>query len=229
MNERHYERKFYHDLLNLASSSRGISEVIKDVDEKTRTEMLALLGDLSETMIETINTRRHYCNLVANDHKLHPTSVDCEKLLKNLRESYTRHTLADNKEIRICPIEKPIPPHKITLTTDKDLLQNALGYGIRTALETITHGQAVILGLKNEVHKEKTLIDFTFTFPGSISEEAKSRVFKEPVSEEHSLTGHAAYVFYTLITTALKGSVSWATEDDKIILCAHFEENSLTC
>jgi hypothetical protein len=229
MNERHYERKFYHDLLNLASSSRGISELIKEVDDKTRSEMLALLGDLSETMIETINTRRHYCNLVANDLRLHPSTVDCEKLLKSLRECYARHTLADNKEIRISSVEKPTPSHKISLTTDKDILQNALGYGIRTALETIAPGQAVSLGLKAETRKGITLIDFTFTFPGSISEEAKAHVFMEPVSDERSLTGHDAYVFYTLITVALKGSASWATEGDKLILCSHFEENSLTC
>jgi len=41
MNERTIERIFYHDVLNLASSLRGITEVIADVDEATRVEMLA--------------------------------------------------------------------------------------------------------------------------------------------------------------------------------------------
>jgi hypothetical protein len=220
MNERHYERKFYHDLLNLVSSVRGISEVIKDVDEKTRAEMLALLGSLSETMIETIHARRLYSNLIVHDLKCHPTSIDCERLLKRLTDIYTQHTLAENKTVQISPILKQIPAQKIVLNTDKDLLQGALGYGIRTALESIESGQSVILGVKTEAHNR---IVFSITFPGSISEKVKELVFKEPAGEETGLTGHSAYIFFALITEALKGSASWTTQGGSITISADFE------
>jgi len=225
MNERHYERKFYHDLLNLVSSVRGISEVIKDVDEKTRTEMLSLLGSLSETMIETIHARRLYCNLLGHDLKCRLASVDCERLLKRLTDIYTRHTLAENKAVRVSPIEKQTPAQKILLNTDKDILLGALGYGVRTALESIEPRQAITLGLKTDAQNR---IIFSITFPGSISEEVKELVFKEPAGDKIGLTGHSAYIFSALITEALKGSANWTEHEGAITLCAHFEGNGLT-
>jgi hypothetical protein len=224
MNERLYERKFYHDLLNLASSTRGITEVIRDVDQKTSEEMLALLGNISETMIETINARRQYCGLIANDLKPTLSSVDCEKLLKRLTVIYTRHTLAAKKSVTAALTEKPDPSQKILLNLDKDILQGALGYGIRTALEAVAPGQTITLGLQAEKTSSTKRVTFSITFPVLISETDKGRIFKAPEGDETALTGLSAYIFYRLITEILKGSVTYTTLGNSTTLIASFEE-----
>jgi hypothetical protein len=223
MNERQVERKFYHDLLNLASSARGISEVITEVDEKTRSEMLALLGSISETMIETINLRRLYCGLLANDLKLNPCSIDCEKLLTRLVQIYSQHTLSDHKTLCLSPVLKMTPLQKITVMTDKDILQGALGYGIRTALQSSPVASTITLGLKTISMNGSCKILFSLTFPGSIREEEKSLVFKRPEGEAHGLQSHTAHVFHALVTQVLSGSVSWTLQGESITLEALFD------
>jgi len=223
MNERLVERKFYHDLINLASSARGISEVIKDVDENVRTEMLALLGSLSETMIEAINLRRLYCGMIANDLKLNPCEVDCVKLIKRLAEIYTRHPLAENKKIVHTLITTAAPAQKILLKTDKDMLQGALGYGIRTALEAAPAGATITLTLATGTCDGKGPISFTLTFPAALREEEKTLVFKRPEGVKQGLTSHNAYVFHALITQILQGSVNWTIQDGTVTLEARFE------
>lgn len=223
MNERQVERKFYHDLLNLASSARGISEVITEVDEKTRSEMLSLLGSISETMIETINLRRLYCGLLASDLKTNPCSVDCEKLLHRLVQIYSKHTLSDNKTLCLSPVLKMTSSQKITLTTDKDILQGALGYGIRTALESSPAGSTITVGMKTISHQGASQVLFDLTFPGSLSEEQKSLVFKRPEGEACGLTSHSAHIFHALVTQVLSGSVSWTLQGESITLEALFD------
>jgi len=225
MNERQIERKFYHDLLNLAASARGISEVITEVDEKTRSEMLALLGSISETMIETINLRRLYCGLLANDLKSNPCSVDCEKLLNRLVQIYSCHTLSENKALCLNPVLKTTPSQKITITTDKDILQGALGYGIRTALESSPPGSTIAVGVKTISSQGSSQVLFDLTFPGFLSEEEKPLVFKKPESEAHGLLSHTAHIFHALVTEILNGSVSWTLQDGTVTLEARFQEN----
>lgn len=223
MNERHYERKFYHDLLNLASSLRGISEVIHDVDETMRCEMLSLLGNISGTMIETINARRYYRCLEANDLTLIPSSVDPDKVLKRLAEIYAKHTLCQNKAINIKPADRAEPLKKVALFTDKDLLQGALGFGVRTALETISKDQTVTLEVKAEEGDSSCIISFSITFPGSVPPEEEQRVFQKPTDERGGMTGVSAYAFYALITGCLKGAATWTAQGESIVLTARFE------
>ena len=222
MDERKVERKFFHDLLNLASSMRGITEIIRDEDDKTRAEMLLLMGNISESMIETINAQRHYRSMEAKDLTLHPSPVDCEKLLKRTAEIYNRHTLCQHKTIEIRTSEQPHRQTPIGLFTDKDLLQGALGYGIRTALETINNGQAVTLSLITEETAEPPAVVFLISFPGTVSEEARESIFKNAETDTHAMTGLSAYLFYTLITRYLQGSAHWTTHDGSIQLSARF-------
>jgi hypothetical protein len=224
MDERKVERKFFHDLLNYASSMRGITEVIRDEDEKTRSEMLLLMGNLSESMIETLNAQRHYRSIETNDITLRPTQVDCEKLLKRLSDTYNRHTLCQNKTIEIRPSEQPPRQTPICLFTDKDVLQGALGYGIRTALETINNGHTVTLGLITEETAATHTVDFLISFPGTVSGEERDSVFKNPETDTHGMTGLNAYAFHTLITRFLQGSVNWTTHNGSIQLIARFHQ-----
>lgn len=224
MDERKIERMFFHDLLNLASSMRGITEVIRDEDDKTRSEMLLLMGNLSESMIETINAQRHYRNMETNDLTLLPKQVDCEKLLKRLANTYNRHTICQNKNIEIRPSEQTSRQTPICLFTDKDVLQGALGYGIRTALETINNGDTVTLSLITEDSVAPHTVVFIIAFPGTVSEEERDTIFKNPETDTHAMTGLSAYVFHALITRYLQGSVNWTAQNGSIQLSARFHQ-----
>jgi hypothetical protein len=224
MTERTIERKFFHDLLNLASSMRGIAEVIRDEDENTRSEMLLLMGNISESMIETINAQRHYRSVVTKDLTLLPSHVDCEKLLTRMADTYNRHTLCQHKTIEIRPSLQTPRQTPICLFTDKDVLQGALGYGIRTALETITNENTVTLSLITEEAVTPHAIVFLISFPGTVSEQDRAAIFKNPETDTHAMTGLSAYLFYTLITDYLKGSVTWTTHNGSIQLSARFHQ-----
>ncbi len=223
MNERTIERIFYHDLLNLASSMRGITEVIADIDEAARGEMLALLGDVSETLIETINARRLYRGMEAQDLSLNASTLDCEKLLKQIATRYKRHTLCQNK---VADIRQSAPPSShtpISLIADKDVLQGALGYAIRTALAIIPRAQSITLDVGQETSGTSQAVVFSISFPGTLSKEEKELLFKKPQADASLTTLFPAYVFHTLITTCLHGSVNCIAEDNALLLTARFE------
>ena len=208
---------------------RGITEVIRDEDDKTRSEMLSLMGNLSESMIETINAQRHYRSMETNDLTLLPSHVDCEKLLKRIADTYNRHTLCQNKAIEIRPSEQTPDHTPICLFTDKDVLQGALGYGIRTALETIHNGHTVTLNLITEETVEPHTVVFLISFPGTVSAEERDFVFKNPKTDTHAMTGLSAYVFHTLITRYLQGCVNWTTNNGSIQLSARFHQQMDAC
>lgn len=223
MNERTIERIFYHDLLNLASSLRGITEVIADVDEATRAEMLALMGDLSETLIETINARRLYRSMEMQDLSLNASTLDCEKLLKQTAARYKRHSLCQDKGAEICHLAPPASPTPISLVTDKDVLQGALGYAIRTALAIIPRAQSITLDVTREASGASQAVVFSLSFPGTLSKEENELIFKKPQTDASLTIIFPAYIFHTLITTYLHGSVNCITKDNAMLLTARFE------
>lgn len=228
MNERTLERIFYHDILNLASSLRGITEVIADVDEAARGEMLALVGDLSETLIETINARRLYRSMETQDLSLSTSTLDCEKLLKQTAARYKRHSLSQNKAAEIIQPARPSCPTPLSLVTDKDVLQGALGYAIRTALAIIPRGHSITLDVTREASGASQTVVFSIAFPGTLSEEDSALIFKKPETDANLSITFPAYVFYTLITSYLHGSVSCITKDNSIILTARFQGQPCT-
>ena len=223
MNERIIERIFYHDVLNLASSLRGITEVIADVDEATRREMLALMGDLSETLIETINARRLYRSLDAQDLALTASTLDCEKLLKQIAARYKRHTLCQNKAAAITQLAAPDSPTAIPLVTDKDVLQGALGYAIRTALAIIPRAHSITLGVAREASGASHDVVFSISFSGNLSKEETELFFKKPQTDASLSILFPAYVFDTLVTAYLHGSVNCIAKDNALLLTARFE------
>jgi len=225
MDDQKNERTFYHDVLNLASSLRGISEVICDVDAPTRTEMLSLINTLSETLIETINARRLYRSMESNDLKLTVSLIDCETLLSRTAASYRKHTLCQNKSIELIPSEHPSHPTPLHLLTDKDVLQGALGYGLRTALETVKSGQTITLSVTAEDASEPPAVLFSISFPGSVSDAEKQDVFKNPNHLRPAMTGLSAYVFHTLVTRYLNGRVNWTTHGSSLLLTARFNQH----
>jgi hypothetical protein len=161
------------------------------------------------------------------DLTLIPSHVDCAKLLKRLADTYNRHTLCQHKTIEIRPPEQT----PICLFTDKDVLQGALGYGIRTALETISNGQTVTLSLITEETAATHTVVFSISFPGTVPEEERDAVFKKPETDTRAMTGLSAYVFHTLITHYLQGSVSvdWTTHNGSIQLSARFHQQMDAC
>jgi len=223
MNERTIERIFYHDVLNLASSLRGITEVIADVDESTRSEMLALMGDLSETLIETTNARRLYRSIEAQDLSLNASTLDCEKLLNQTATRYKRHTLCQDKASEISQVAPPSDHKPISIVTDKDVLQGALGYAIRTALAIIPRAQAITLGVAREASGESPAVVFSISFPGTLSKEETELIFKKPPADASLTILFPAYVFYTLVTTYLHGSVNCIARNNVLLLTARFE------
>lgn len=222
MNERKIERKFYHDLLNLASSMRGMADVINDVDNTTRSEMLLLIRNIAETMVETINLQRLYRSMEEDDLKLIFSTVDCDKLLTRTANIYCKHTLCQNKTIKIkqpgsIPRQAPL-----CLFTDKDVLQGALGYGIRFATESIQNGQTIHLDITTEENQPPHTVVFSISFTGMLSEEDKVSIFKKPEADILTMKGLYSYVFYTLVTRHLHGRADWATDNGSVILNVRF-------
>ena len=181
------------------------------------------MGDLSETLIETINARRLYRSMEAQDLALNVSSLDCEKLLKQTAARYRRHTLCQNKAAEI---RQSVPPSSHTptsLVTDKDVLQGALGYAIRTALAIIPKAQSITLDVARKASGPSQAVAFSISFPGTLSKEENDLIFKKPQTDESLTILFPAYIFHTLITTYLHGSVNCIAKDNAMLLTARFE------
>ena len=66
------ERIFFHDILNTATGVRGLSSMVRDVDEQDREQVVELLESTSDHLIDEIKAQREL--LAAENHEL-PTSI----------------------------------------------------------------------------------------------------------------------------------------------------------
>jgi hypothetical protein len=132
---------FFHDALNTAGAIRGYLQLLAEelCGHGSYGEELRQLAELSEQLVEEIESQRDLVYAEAGDLAVRPQVLSVRPFLENLRALYAGHGVAAGRQIEIGEAWNG------QIVTDGRLLARVLGNMIKNALEAAAAGEAVTL------------------------------------------------------------------------------------
>ncbi len=206
---------------------------LKDIADEKRLEMLgksffhSLLGHMTsislylegmkrgaipsnpETLGEMINLVRYISNTIQDQQRMvyleegeeisqHPTEFPITDMLWHLTESYRKNGFPQHTKVEL---ELPDPEQKIT--TDKVLLECALGNLIKNAFEASKNDDTITIGYR----REKTGHLFYVMNPCFIPEQAQGQIFQRTFSTKGKGRGFGTHNTKVIVETLLHGQI----------------------
>lgn len=196
------EKIFFHDIMNTAGSLKGISELIPDATENELSEFTETLLELSEKIIEDIQTQKELSAAEQSELLVKPETVSSYDILHYLIKSLKNHVVAKGKEIQISNDAEDFP-----FTTDPKLLRRIMVNLVKNALEASGENGKVII---NAVKKGGP--EFTVWNLGYIPKPIQNQIFQRSFSTKGEGRGLGTYSIKLLTEKYLNGNVSFVSK-----------------
>ena len=198
------EKIFFHDVLNTASSIKGIAEILPDITDKDEfREFNEHLDNSSEQLLREIQTQRDLVNAEQGNLAVNIKHVSVNEILSRAYNLYKNTDLSRNKNYYFESLDTDI-----FIDTDIVLLVRSLGNLIKNALEaTVKSGN---VKLKVEAKKDAVLflINNDSVIPGKYQLQIFQRSFS---TKAESGRGIGTYSVKLLVEQYLKGEVSFTS------------------
>lgn len=197
------EQVFYHDILNLAGSVKGFTELLVSYDLGNREEIYHLMHEASEQVINEIEAQRLL--QYAENGILRPRQeiVEVAPLLTSLLAIYQHHQIASGRKLVLVPLAKPL-----ALTSDKVLLGRILGNMLKNALEASALGETVTLSCAAAAEE----VEFRVHNGGTIPRAVQMQMFKRYFSTKGEHRGLGTYSM-RLFSEYLGGRISFSSDE----------------
>ncbi|MEJ2700138.1 MAG: hypothetical protein P8Z70_10840, partial [Desulfuromonadales bacterium] len=135
------ERIFFHDILNVAGSVRGFTELLKNYQPQNREEIYDLLHQGAEQIIDEIQGQRALVAAENGELKVFSEELGSRSFLERLVEIFRRHESAGKRRFVVSP-----ETEEIAFFSDRALLGRVLGNMVKNALEACRQGETVTVG-----------------------------------------------------------------------------------
>ena len=202
------ERLFFHDILNIVGSLKGISDLLirTQNDEETSGKYIGIVNKLSKELLEEILSQRVMIN--AEEGELVPENVEVTILdILNEPASYiSHHQVAANKKIIIS--DDAYSGH---IQIDPMLLKRVIINMLKNALEATQKGGQVKLNCR----KENNFLLFTVQNPGFMPKNIQAQVFQRSFTTKGKGRGLGTYSIKLLTERYLKGTVGFSTSEEE--------------
>ncbi len=202
------ERLFFHDILNIVGSLKGISDLLIRTrnDEETSGKYIGLVNNLSKELLEEILSQR--VMIYAEEGDLVPESFEVNTLdILNEPISYLlHHQLATNKHI-IFDDEA----YSGSILVDPMLLKRVIINMLKNALEATQKGGQIKLNCR----KESNFLTFTVQNPGFMPKNIQAQVFQRSFTTKGKGRGLGTYSIKLLTERYLNGTVGFSTSEEK--------------
>ena len=202
------ERLFFHDILNIVGSLKGISDLLirTQNDEETSGKYIGIVNKLSKELLEEILSQRVMIN--AEEGELVPENVEVTILdILNEPASYiSHHQVAANKKIIIS--DDAYSGH---IQIDPMLLKRVIINMLKNALEATQKGGQVKLNCR----KENNFLLFTVQNPGFMPKNIQAQVFQRSFTTKGKGRGLGTYSIKLLTERYLKGTVGFSTSEEQ--------------
>ena len=202
------ERLFFHDILNIVGSLKGISDLLirTQNDEETSGKYIGIVNKLSKELLEEILSQRVMIN--AEEGELVPENVEVTILdILNEPASYiSHHQVAANKKIIIS--DDAYSGH---IQIDPMLLKRVIINMLNNALEATQKGGQVKLNCR----KENNFLLFTVQNPGFMPKNIQAQVFQRSFTTKGKGRGLGTYSIKLLTERYLKGTVGFSTSEEE--------------
>jgi nitrogen-specific signal transduction histidine kinase len=198
------ERLFFHDILNIVGSLKGISDLLirSNNDADTSEKYIGIVNDLSKELLEEILAQR--VMVFAEQGDLQPlfANVNTIEILKDSVNYLSHHKVSLEKTIEI-----DLQAISISINSDPMLLKRVILNMLKNALESTPKGGNVNLSCK----QIDSVIHFTVRNPGVIPTEVQSQIFQRSFSTKGKGRGLGTYSIKLLTERYLNGSVGFTS------------------
>jgi len=200
------ERIFFHDVMNTLGALRGFTELLPVVPTtEKKEEVVKTIYGLTNRVIDEVNAQRDLVKAENRDLELTVGTVNTLELLRELRETYEKHDVAQDKDIAIDD-----GVQEIEFKSDKTLLARVVGNMLKNALEASAKGDTITLSAK----KVDSGIEFSVHNPSFMPREVQLQIFKRSFSTKGASRGLGTYSMRLLSERYLKGAVSFASSEE---------------
>jgi nitrogen-specific signal transduction histidine kinase len=198
------ERLFFHDILNIVGSLKGISDLLirSSNDANTCEKYIGIVNDLSKELLEEILAQR--VMVFAEQGDLQPTivSINTLEILNDSVNYLSHHKVSLEKTIEV-----DLLASSLTIQSDPMLLKRVIINMLKNALEATPKAGKVNLGCRHV----DSFIYFTITNPGFIPIEVQSQIFQRSFSTKGKGRGLGTYSIKLLTERYLNGSVGFTS------------------
>lgn len=198
------EKMFFHDILNIVGSLKGVSDLLVDPenDEKTSHKYINMVNNLSKELLDEILAQRVLVFAEKGDLEPNFSEVSTLRLLEEPISYLAHHDVARFKNLTI---DQAAIDYNIN--TDKTLMNRVMINLTKNALEASKAGDTITLNCI----KEKDNIKFTVHNVGYMQPHVQAQVFQRSFSTKGKGRGTGTYSIKLLSERYLKGSAGFTS------------------
>ncbi len=198
------ERIFFHDILNTASGLYGYSELLLDNNSSKSDDFKVIIHQLSQEIIDEIHSQRQLIAAENDELDSDPTDVNSLEILNRVVKTYTKHLVAEDKEISI-----DSDSESIDFLIDETLLFRVLSNILKNALEASDSGKTVFVSCK----KNDNSVEFKISNHQVMPKSVQYQIFQRSFSTKGTGRGLGTYGIKLLSEKYLKGKVSFLSDE----------------
>lgn len=201
------EHIFFHDILNLAGSVKGFSQLLSEQlpIDREHGEILHLIDSAASQIVDEINAQRILLAAENRELKLNLGTLNARALVVHTAEIYRRHPVCENRRIEV-----ENQGTDIWFTSDAALIGRVLGNMLKNALEACRAGETVRIGCEGD--NDEVL--FWVHNPGVIARTAQLQMFQRSFSTKGAGRGLGSYSMRLLTEEYLGGRLSFTSTEE---------------
>ena len=198
------ERIFFHDILNTAGGLQGFAALLKDATPIEVEEYKEAIYDISQTLVEAIQSQKELVSAENGELVVHPEVFDPYELAQEVIAIYKYHEVAAGRQLTITEGQ---PGQQ--MSSDKTLLKRVLGNLVKNALEASKPQDQIAIGFRINGQS----IEFHVHNPGFIPRSVQLQLFQRSFSTKGAGRGLGTYSVRLLTHRYLHGSINWQTSE----------------
>ncbi len=200
------EKIFFHDIQNTAGSLNNIFELLEEVPEADKKELLTIAASLSRQILDEIATQRllsqaENASLIISDQRIN-TKEFLDVVVKDLRY----HEVSAEKEILIESTSE-----SLDFVSDPVILRKIINNMVKNALEASEPGESISL----KVQRNGDKIRFEVHNRAFMTPEVELQVFMRSFSTKGVQRGLGTYSMKIFGEQYLGGKVNFTTDAEK--------------
>ena len=199
------ERVFFHDVLNTAGNILGISQLLSQMPDDSRAEMVEIMGELAAQLVEEIRAQQTLVSAEAGEIFVQTESVDSLKLLGEVVAHYAGHEAGHGRSLRIAP-----DAEQVRFDSDPALLRRVLDNMLKNALEACSPDETVDLNC----YAGGGHVIFSVHNPGYMPRHVQLQLFNRSFSTKAPNRGLGTYSMKLLSERYLQGHVEFSSSPE---------------
>lgn len=198
------ERIFFHDVLNLASVLKNVSELIKK-DPSEAIDMVDLMINGTDQLMNEIQAQKDLRNAESGTLEVQSFYYDVSYSVESVIMIYKRDQVAEGKDI---VVEKT--HEDLSTSTDQFLLERSLGNLLKNALEATEKGDKVTISFSTNEKNISIHIHNNYVIPENVQNQIFQRSFSTKTEKGRGL---GTYSVKLLVESYLGGNASFTSNE----------------